>query len=343
MRTPLPFSALAWTPDLAGALAEASAAIARLDARICASSFGSAWRLRASWTGYATALRLCQVPLEEIDIIAHNCGLRLAGREPPQTMGEPFEAYQPWLVRLTEAEGPHWREDLPFTFDPPESWGEAPALVRALTLLDAWARVDRSAAPWLAFPVILRRIGITKAPLPCLVAGDAGQRFALDPRPALLKRLLKQLSRLASDGLTRLERLEQVSRHGAAAICGERRPGMLAELGRIALARPYLAPRSLAPELGLSISGAGKLLTRAARLGLLVETSGRSTWRSYVTPDVALALGLVPPERGRPRLPPPPSPTLDSVLAAFDAEREALDRRFGGLGSTKPPVMVIND
>ena len=143
MRTPLPFSALAWTPDLAGALAEASAAIARLDARICASSFGSAWRLRASWTGYATALRLCQVPLEEIDIIAHNCGLRLAGREPPQTMGEPFEAYQPWLVRLTEAEGPHWREDLPFTFDPPESWGEAPALVRALTLLDAWARVDR--------------------------------------------------------------------------------------------------------------------------------------------------------------------------------------------------------
>lgn len=57
MRTPLPFSALAWTPDLAGALAEASAAIARLDARICASSFGSAWRLRASWTGYATALR----------------------------------------------------------------------------------------------------------------------------------------------------------------------------------------------------------------------------------------------------------------------------------------------
>jgi len=232
---------------------------------------------------------------------------------------------------------------LPFTFDPPESWGEAPALVRALTLLDAWARVDRSAAPWLAFPVILRRIGITKAPLPCLVAGDAGQRFALDPRPALLKRLLKQLSRLASDGLTRLERLEQVSRHGAAAICGERRPGMLAELGRIALARPYLAPRSLAPELGLSISGAGKLLTRAARLGLLVETSGRSTWRSYVTPDVALALGLVPPERGRPRLPPPPSPTLDSVLAAFDAEMEALDRRFGGLGSTKPPVMVIND
>ncbi len=73
------------------------------------------------------------------------------------------------------------------------------------------------------------------------------------------------------------------------------------------------------------------------------EAQAASVLRSYVTPDVALALGLVPPERGRPRLPPPPSPTLDSVLAAFDAEMEALDRRFGGLGSTKPPVMVIND
>lgn len=335
-------SADTWSPDLVGALAAAAAAIGRLDARIGASSLAPAWTLRASWAGYATALRLQQVPLEEIDIIAEHCGLRLAGRTPPTTADAPADAYAPWLARLAEPAGRHWREDLPFSFDPPAGWGEAPDLVRALTLFDAWARVDRTLAPWLAFPTLLRRMGITARPLPCLVAGDPGQRFALDPRPALLKRLCKQLRRAAEDGLARLERLESQARRSAAAIAGEHRPGKLADLGRIALARPCLAARTLAPVLDLTISGAGKLLERATRLGLLVETSGRGTWRSYVTPDVALALGLVAPERGRPRLPPPSSPALDPVLAAFDAELAALDARLEQLGVGSPPSLDIN-
>jgi hypothetical protein len=33
-----------------------------------------------------------------------------------------------------------------------------PALIRALTLLDDWARADGSLSPWLAFPTILQRI-----------------------------------------------------------------------------------------------------------------------------------------------------------------------------------------
>ena len=56
--SPLPLCALAWTPDLATALADASAAVARLNARILASSWAPAWRLRVSWAGYASALRL---------------------------------------------------------------------------------------------------------------------------------------------------------------------------------------------------------------------------------------------------------------------------------------------
>lgn len=54
------------------------------------------------------------------------------------------------------------------------------------------------------------------------------------------------------------------------------------------------------------MSGADKLLERATRLGLLVEISRRGTWRSYVTPDIAVSLGLVAPMRGRPRLMPSP-------------------------------------
>lgn len=335
-RPPLPFTALTWTPALAGALAETTAAIARLDARITANSVAPAWKMRASWTGYAAALRLQQVELEEIDIIAEQCGLRLAGRPLLPTAGAPFAAYEPWLARLAEPEGRHWREDLPFTFDPPDGWQEAPALIRALALLDAWARADRTIAPWLAFPIILRRLGLTQTPLPCLAAGDAGQRFALDPRPALLMRLLKQLRRSAEVGLARLKRLETDIRRAAAAIAAEHRPGKLADLGRVALTLPCLAGRSIAPLLGLTISGAGKLLERATALGVLVEVSGRSSWRAYVTPDVAMALGLASPERGRPRLA-PPSPALDDVLAAFDAEMAAIDSRLQRLGGLPGP------
>lgn len=89
-RLPLPFTALPWTPDLATALADASAAIARLDAWICVSIVAPARKLRASWTGYAQALRLQQFALEEINIITQQCGIRLADREALPTVGEPF-------------------------------------------------------------------------------------------------------------------------------------------------------------------------------------------------------------------------------------------------------------
>ncbi|MFN3424715.1 MAG: hypothetical protein ACK40C_08420 [Novosphingobium meiothermophilum] len=328
MPPPLPLCAVPWTAGLACALADASAAVARLDARITASSLTPAWLLRASWMGYGVALRLQKFEIDEIDIIAHECGLRLAGRPRLETVADPFSALDAWRARLGEGDGRHWREDLPFTFTPPEGWSEAPALVRALTLLDEWARRDGSIAPWLAFPVILRRMGLSARALPCLAMGDAAQRFAQEPRAALLKRLLRQVRHNAEEGLVRLDRLENAVRRSAGAIAAEHRPGKLAELARIALARPCLAPRSVAPLLDLTLSGAGKLLTRASRLGLMVETSGRGTWRSYVMSDVAAAFGLALPARGRPRNPPAPSPALDALLAAFDAEMAAIDARL---------------
>jgi hypothetical protein len=57
VRPTLPFTAISWSPDLAEALAEASAAMARLDARISVSLVAPAWKLRASWTGYASCKR----------------------------------------------------------------------------------------------------------------------------------------------------------------------------------------------------------------------------------------------------------------------------------------------
>ncbi|MFQ3897968.1 hypothetical protein ACHT3C_19850, partial [Sphingobium sp. R-7] len=57
------------------ALADASGAIGRLDARISATALAPAWRLRASWNGYAKALSLQHLEIEEIDIISWRCGV----------------------------------------------------------------------------------------------------------------------------------------------------------------------------------------------------------------------------------------------------------------------------
>lgn len=329
---PLPLTAVAWTAPLADALADASAALARLDARVCASSLAPGWKLRASWAGYAAALSLQQSPLEEIDIIAERCGLRLPARPVPRTEDEPFASYGPWLANLAEPEGRHWSQGLPFTFDAPDGWREAPSLVRALTLLDMAARADRTLAPWLAFPLIARRIGLTRTALPCVVPGDAAQRTLRDTRPALLMRLLKQVTRASGDGLERLDRLETAARRCAVAIALEHRPGKLTDLARLALTRPCLAARSLAPLLGITISGAGKLLERATALGLMVEISGRESWRTYVTPDLAIMLGLRPAERGRPPLHANPPREVDAILSSFDAEMAEIDASLARLG-----------
>jgi len=182
-------------------------------------------------------------------------------------------------------------------------------------------------APWLALPTVLRRMGITVAPLPCLVVGDASQRFAHHPRPALLSGCS---SRSAAQTTMALP----------ASIAAEHRPGQLAILGRMTLTRPNLAARTIAPLLGLTLSGAGKLLERTTRLGMLVKVSGRATWRTYVTPDVALPLGLVPPTRGLPPASPAPSPALGTVLATFDAEMGEIDARLARIGSSQGGVCV---
>ena len=326
--TPPPFSALPWTPDLVDAHGQAGAAIARLDARICVSLVAPAWASRAAWTGYARALQLQRFEIDEIDVFVHGCGIHLPGRARIATAGDPFGTLEDWRARLAEPTGRHWREDLPLTFELPQGWEETPALVRALDVIDVWCRKDASIAPWLALPILLRRLKLTQTPLPCLAGGDEAQRFAQGPRPALLKRLLKQLRKSAEDGLERLDALERFRLRAAAAVAQEHRPGKLADLTRLSLARPSLAARTIASDLDITLSGAGKLLTRAEGLGLLVEVGSRASWRAYVTPDVAVALGVKPPDRGRPRGLPQPTRAVAAILGQFDAEMAAIDSRL---------------
>jgi hypothetical protein len=85
----------------------------------------------------------------------------------------------------------------------------------------------------------------------------------------------------------------------------------------------------------MTLSGAGKLLARAADLELLAEVSGRMAWRAYMAPDIAIAFGYVTRPVGRPRAPPRQLTELEPTLTAFDREMAALDlvlEKFGVIG-----------
>ena len=202
----------------------------------------------------------------------------------------------------------HWREALPFPFDLPEGWDNSPKIIRSLTLLEAWCRHDKGLQPWLQLPIILQQVGATSELLPNLVAGHSNLRRGREDRTALLTRLLRRIEDAARTGLSRLAQMEDAIIRFSAMLGSENRPGKLSDLGLLLLVEPILTPRNVADRLKMSISGAGRLLDRAAAKEILVEISGRDTWRVYSTKDVASALGLAPVPRGRPHsLPEPPS------------------------------------
>lgn len=304
---------------------EAVAAVARLDGRISASPVAKAWRLRAAWSGYARGLRLQGVEIDEIDVFSWSCAIPLPDRPRRPSHLDEFEGFAPWWGRFDRAGVGQWRDNLPFT---PTIARDLPLLLKALDITRQHALRDGSAAPWLALPAALQGLGLTDTPLPCLVGGAKAFRFRAALPEETLRATLRALSGAARDGLALLDGLEADHRRAARAILAERRPGSLQPLAALSLVHPLLSPTTVAERLGLTLSGAGKLLERAAGLDLLHEISGRATWKAYCTPHLAVAFGLRAAPRGRPAHE-APLPALDgdlaAILAAFDREMEAFD------------------
>ncbi|PKP94146.1 MAG: hypothetical protein CVT77_03485 [Alphaproteobacteria bacterium HGW-Alphaproteobacteria-16] len=113
-----------------------------------------AWSLRASWTGYSTAQQLQGLEIDEADTFSWAIGVALPHRPLRPSVDDPFDGFSAWRQAL-DAKGRHWREDLPFTVDLPDTWQDAPALCRALEITRQHARADRTARPWLQLPLLL--------------------------------------------------------------------------------------------------------------------------------------------------------------------------------------------
>lgn len=327
-------TALAWTDNLAAALEPASMAIARLDARISASSCVSAWQMRAAWSGFARALQLQGHEIDEIDVFAWGCGVHLPARPRLPTLDDPFAGFPRWQTQFADNARRHWREDLGVLVTPDADYA-GPRLVRALEALRQISCGEPTIDAWLTLPLLLQRLGFTRALLPCLVVGEKRLRCGQPADESVLRRLLKSLGEAAATGLDRIEALERARLRAGRAIAAAHRAGALPRLAARLQSRPVASPQAIAREFRITISGAGKLLARAAEAGLVREVRGTQAWKLYLAPDLAVAFGFVDPPRGRPRRDPPPLPhdrDLAAILAAFDEDMAAFDLAHESVG-----------
>jgi hypothetical protein len=289
----------------------------------------AAWKRRASWAGYAAALRLQNEPFEEIDVIAHLCDITLPARAKSDTTGEVFAEYEQWVTFvLGDAPRPQLCGEGEGALLAPD----VPPLVRALSAVDLAARADKTARPWLALPSILSELRLTHCSLPCMVIGDHGQRFAREPRRVVLRRLLGLLTASAETGIERLNELERWRLKFAKAVSASTRHGRLPDLGPFLATEAALTPVRVALAFGMSRAGAGKLLERAGNLGLAHELSGRSSWKVFLARDVAITLGMVSRQRGRPRAIDQYDTDLGPALIAFDEEMAQIDELLNSAG-----------
>lgn len=310
------------------AIASCCSAISRLDARISASSAVQIWRRRASWTGYARALQLQSVEIDEIDVFSWGCGLQIPGRARQTTTIDLFDHFEGWSAALADPDPHTWRDALPTAIERRATQGEHPALIRAFDQIRQYARIDASALPWLGLPFALRDAGLCITPLPCLSGGAKAFRLKRTPSQDDWSVAIRAVTRSAHEALRALllcERLHHIEVH---TLSNANRVGLLPDLLDHMRSEPVVSPRSVSEHFGITIAGASKLLARAKSLDLIDEITTRRSWRQFLSRDLALALGFTRVSRGRPRVlasPPPPATDLSTVLSRFDDEMAAID------------------
>jgi hypothetical protein len=323
------------SPELATAVEASAAAIARLDARVSVSFIALPWRRRASWTGYARALQLQGTEIDEIDVFSWGCGLNLRDRPRRVSATDEFGDFAAWSARLDQPASVNWRDSFPFTPTATDGVRLWPSLLRAIEILRQTVRSDPATDAWLWLPSLLKAHGLSETPLPCLVEGTKALRLRATPTPEEWRAVIRAIGKAASQGLDRLSVMEGFHQQAISLVTSERRPGSLSRLVALSALHPLLSPQAVAELLGLSLPGSGKLLSRAAEMGLLVEVSGRMAWRRYLVPDLAISFGYLASSRGRPaKTPPPEAPdrSLACTLASFDTEMRELSAMLSALG-----------
>jgi hypothetical protein len=159
-------------------------------------------------------------------------------------------------------------------------------LIGALEGLRAWLQEGGSRTyGHLALSRHLAQRHLVRAPWPCLVGAPHGSA-TLGDRDRWVRAVLRGLETEASRGADRALDLRLAWRGWRRAI-GQRRHGSnFARLLDLASALPVLTPKLVSEQLACTVAGAGKLLSELRRARILVEVSGRGSWKCYVTRDL---------------------------------------------------------
>lgn len=168
------------------------------------------------------------------------------------------------------------------------------------------SELDPSPPP---LPVQLYQSGLTQTILPCLTQPH-------------------KLQSQAERGLVVLKGLIQYRALLAQRLGHKKSDQRLWQVAALSLKWPALTPLSLAGSLRLSISGAGKLLQRAARLNICVEITGQHNYKLYIPGDCVSSFGLgqaAPRNTWRKALSSPMDQKYDTALRQLDDALKAFD------------------
>lgn len=128
--------------------------------------------------------------------------------------------------------------------------------------------------------------GLVGAPYPCLT-GRPAREVALSDKTSWIAAVLLGLRNEASGGAMRALDLQLAWRGWRRALAGVHADSQVHRLLDLAAALPVLTPRSVADHLVCSLPGASRSLATLAAKNILVEVSGRGSWRCFVTRDLA--------------------------------------------------------
>ena len=235
------------------------------------------------------------------------------------------------------------RDDAPMIawniVDPEEAALEGqPRLFRIAHRLSI-ARATTSARPGEAHEILpgdLVQSGLSKRPLP-LLATNLGAA-ASDPEEGFLAAFLSALEEDAEDGLRFLGTLSLSWEIWRERIGPRRSHSRLPHLVDLAAASPILAPVSAARYLACSVRAASMMLEELVEAGVLIELSGRRSWKAYGGVDYSdlkddLVAGWRPFLMSRRSAAPPPMTTV-TVYGAV-APKTGIEPGHG-VGATIP-------
>jgi hypothetical protein len=330
-------------PALLPALAQAAAALARLDQASAQHKLLPALRHRARLDAVRQQAAVDGFLIDPWHLAALTEGLRprrLAGVRNLAEAGAVFEAGRAALALHRWLTAPDGDDEAAVQT---ALWALQASTATGVVLVDAaaaawrWLEAGGARAPLrAALPRHWMATGLLRTPLP--LTGARALRAEVDwTFPNWIPVFLHALAEEAEDALALLVDLERNWSAARQATAGHRRSSRTPAAVDLLAAIPLLSATSLARALGIAIKNAGAILDALQRDGVAVEVTGRAARRLFGLPGLApLAAAVAPPRRpvpgrgrGRPRLNPveaaPPAPPAGPTAPLAPVARATFD------------------